>query len=189
VTELYELIDRFQIDTRPEDLAEYQTLRNAVQRARDAAKKRTDEKDKLINKFCDELDKDISTLGTEVLSVRNEAQAEIVSNPEAELEQVLAYMERLNDRMNTLQERAAQFKTYQKSFNVEVTKFTALEETHAEVRSKKLVWDSVRDWNRLSTQWESMPFETLNADEVTSQVRILSFCISIIHIHCFSWFA
>lgn len=171
VTELYELIDRFQIDTRPEDLAEYQTLRNAVQRARDAAKKRSEEKDKLVNKFCDELDKDISSLGTEVLAVRNDAQADIISNPNSELDQVITYMEQLNERMNTLQERASQYKAYQKSFNVEVTKFTALEETHAEVRSKKLVWDSVRDWSKVSTQWETMPFETLNADEVSSQVN------------------
>ena len=93
-----------------------------------------------------------------------------MSDPHADLDQVLGYMDHLNERMHALQERAAQFKAYQKSFNVEVTKFTALEETHAEIRSKKLVWDSVRDWNKLSVQWETMPFESLNADDMSSQV-------------------
>ena len=171
VTELYELVERFSIDTNPEDLAEYQTLRNVVQRARDASKKRLEERDKLINRFCDELDKDISNLGSDVLAVRNDAQADIVTDPEANLEQVLAYMEGLHDRMNTLQERAAKYKAYQKQFNVEVTKFTALEETHTEIRSKKLVWESVRDWNKAHSTWETTQFESLNADEVSSTVN------------------
>ena len=171
VTELFELVDRFEIQVNPEELANYQTLRNAIVRLRDAVKKRVEERDKLINRFCDELDKDISNLGTEVLTLRNDAQSDIIFNPNADLEQVLAFMDKLTERVTSLIDRSSQFKAYQKSFGVEITKFTALEETAAEIRSKKLVWESVRDWSKLSVQWSTMPFETIDADDMSSQVN------------------
>lgn len=46
---------------------------------------------------------------------------------------------------------------------------------HGQVRSKKTMWEAARDWARLTTSWETMPFLKLDADEVSTQVH--PFCV------------
>lgn len=41
-------------------------------------------------------------------------------------------------------------------FQVEVTKFDALEEAHAELKLKQQLWDSIDEWDKLSTDWLSV---------------------------------
>ena len=171
VTELYDLIEQFEIESSPEDNAEFQTMKSAIIHVRDVVKKAVEELPKKVEQFCDELDKDISALGAAVLAVRTDAQAELIFSPHTEVDTAVSYLEGLNERMNSLQEKAAQYKAFQKQFKVEVTKFSALEETHVEVRAKKSMWESVRDWAKLTQTWDSMPFLQLDADDVSNQVQ------------------
>lgn len=187
VTELYELVDQFEIESSPEDNAEFQTMKSALMHVRDVVKKAVEELPKKVEAFTDELDKDISALGAAVLAVRTDSQAAIVFDAKANVDEAVAYLEGLNSRMNALQDRAAQYKAFQRQFKVEVTKFSALEETHVEVRAKKSMWESARDWARLTESWESMPFLQLDAEDVSTQVcpapcpvcRVLSLVFSL----------
>ena len=55
--------------------------------------------------------------------------------------------------MEEFQQRAFQYKSYQKNFKVEVTKFEELEEAHAEVRLKQLLWGSLKEWDVSVDEW------------------------------------
>ena len=173
VAELYALVNRFEIETAPEDLAEFETAKANIVRLRDASKAGTESMPKKITEFTDELDKDISALGADVLAVRDDAQKDIVFDASAELEEVLKYTAELDERMQTLQKRAALYKSYQRRFNVEVTKFSALEETHAEVKAKCSLWNAVQEWRDLEKQWSATPFMEINAEDMTDVVRRL----------------
>lgn len=77
--------------------------------------------------------------------------------------------------MEEFQQRAFQYKTYQKNFKVEVTKYEELEEVHAEIRLKQLLWDSLREWDLSVDQWlQVMNFVLFS----TSSVTIIIKCIS-----------
>ena len=42
---------------------------------------------------------------------------------------------------------------------VEVTKYEELEETHAELKLKQLLWDSLDDWDAMTVGWTEVgPF-------------------------------
>lgn len=59
----------------------------------------------------------------------------------------------MQEKMEEFQQRAFQYKTYQKNFKVEVTKYEELEEVHAEIRLKQLLWDSLNEWDGAVDQW------------------------------------
>ncbi|EGD81584.1 dynein heavy chain 6 [Salpingoeca rosetta] len=170
VTDLYALIDRFGIEAPPEDVAEFETAKNNIIRLRDTVKAAVDEQNKRINSFCDVLDEDISKLSANVLEVREEASNELVFDPQAELEKVLAFTRELNQKMETLQQRAAEYRSYQKKFKIEVTRFSALEETHAEVKAKKALWDTIDEWNSLEQDWAQQQFLKMDAEEMSNTV-------------------
>ena len=67
--------------------------------------------------------------------------------------------------MEDFQARAFQFKSYQKNFKVEVTKFEELEEVHAEVKLKQLLWDSLQEW-------DSTVDDLLKVDRLTFKLTI-----------------
>ena len=39
------------------------------------------------------------------------------------------------------------------NFQVEVTKFDALEEAHAELKLKELLWNAIDEWDNLLADW------------------------------------
>jgi len=76
----------------------------------------------------------------------------------AEKDKVRSILGRLLTQMDDLQKRAFTYKSYQKNFKVEVTKFDALEEAHAELKLKELLWTAIDDWDKLLMDWTTVSF-------------------------------
>lgn len=53
----------------------------------------------------------------------------------------------------------------------QVTKFTALEEVHAEVRGKKNMWTMVDEWAKMTEAWQAKVFTDIDADEMNTAVN------------------
>ncbi|KAH3860157.1 hypothetical protein DPMN_023048 [Dreissena polymorpha] len=70
--------------------------------------------------------------------------------------------------MDELQKRAFTYKSYQKNFKVEVTKFDALEEAHAELKLKDLLWNAIDEWDGLLADWTQVAFETLEPESMNA---------------------
>ena len=45
-----------------------------------------------------------------------------------------------------------------------MTKYEELEEVHAEIRLKQLLWDSLNEWNTTVDEWLTMSFEEINPE-------------------------
>ena len=80
-------------------------------------------------------------------------QNPMILDSTADKENVLRMLSKLQTRMEELQKRAFTFKSYQKNFKVEVTKYDELEEVHAEMKLKQLLWDSLDEWDNLLAGW------------------------------------
>lgn len=173
VTEFYGLIDKYEISEKcePEDQAEHSTLRQAMMRVVDIAKEQVDEMPNKVNKFVDILDKDISTLGADVLDVRNRSQDRVVFDAEADPPKALEFTSGLFAEMEVLQAKAATFKKYQRQFKIDVTKFSSLEETHAEVRAKNNLWVNFMKWEDMNADWENMAFTDIDPEAMGNDVN------------------
>ena len=55
--------------------------------------------------------------------------------------------------MEDLHKTAFTYKSYQKNFKVEVTKYEELEEVFAELKMKQQLWGSIDDWDALVKEW------------------------------------
>ena len=80
-------------------------------------------------------------------------QNPMILDSSADKENVLRILSKLQARMEELQQRAFLYKSYQKNFKVEVTKYEELEEVHAEMKLKQLLWDSLDEWDNLLQSW------------------------------------
>lgn len=77
----------------------------------------------------------------------------MILDPKADQLQVKRTLEKLHSQMETLQKTAFTYKSYQKNFKVEVTKYEELEEVYAELKMKQQLWGSIDDWDELVKQW------------------------------------
>ena len=173
VGELFDLIERFELTEmcQPEDAAEHAQLKNFMTKFNDKVKVELDDVPTKMEALTDSIDKDISALGAEVLDVRTRSEAPIVFDPEAKLDEAKSYTDNLFSEMETMQSRAQTLKGYQRTFRIEVTKFNALEETHAEVRAKKTMWEAVDEWDKFNVKYGTMPFLSIDADEMNNAVQ------------------
>ena len=170
VKDLYDLVEEYSVPVPPEDSATYRTLVPSVSSVRNSVDKAVGEWDASVDKFCSHLDKDIAMLNKEVKAVKEEGQHAWILDPQSEHEKVTKYVEELLGRLDALQEKAFTYKSYQKNFKVEVTRFDALEETHAEVKMKQTLWKSLSEWDVLNEEWHNVPFDELNSDALGNAV-------------------
>ncbi|XP_075140366.1 dynein axonemal heavy chain 6 [Leptodactylus fuscus] len=170
VAQMYQLIDSYNVPTPPEDFAVFATLKPSILAVRNAIDKSVGERDSSIEKFCRSLDKDIAELNKDVKDVKQQSQDPQILDIGAEQTKIRQILADLQIIIDELQKRAFQYKTYQKNFKVEVTKFDELEEVSAELKLKQLLWDSMTEWDMLQAEWMQTKFEALDPEQLNSLV-------------------
>ena len=75
---------------------------------------------------------------------------------DSEKGKVMGILNKLLNQIENLQKEAFTYKSYQKNFKVEITKYDALEEAHAELKLKQLLWTAIDDWDNLLEEWTSV---------------------------------
>jgi dynein heavy chain len=79
-------------------------------------------------------------------------------------------LSKLVSTMDELQNRAFQYKTFQKNFKIEITKYEELEQVHAELRLKELLWRSLDEWDTLLVDWYDMEFHSIDPEDMNNTV-------------------
>uniref|UniRef100_A0A673W197 Dynein axonemal heavy chain 6 n=1 Tax=Salmo trutta TaxID=8032 RepID=A0A673W197_SALTR len=178
VCQMYKLIDSYSVPSPPEDFAVYATLKPSVTAVRNAIDKAVGEKDANVDKFCIHLQRDITDLNKEVKRVKQQAQNNQIMDINAERPKVRLLLEEVQVSIDELQTQAFQYKSFQKNFKVEVTKYEALEELSAEVKLKQLLWDSLEEWDALQAGWMECKFEELDPETLSAQVNKYAKCVN-----------
>ncbi|XP_052368632.1 dynein axonemal heavy chain 6-like [Oncorhynchus keta] len=96
----------------------------------------------------------------------------------AERPKVRLLLDEVQVSIDELQNQAFQYKSFQKNFKVEVTKYEALEELSAEVKLKQLLWDSLEEWDALQAGWMECKFEELDPETLSAQVNKYAKCVN-----------
>ncbi|KAH0628434.1 hypothetical protein JD844_009589 [Phrynosoma platyrhinos] len=170
ITQMYRLIELYTVPAPPEDFALFSSLKPSITAVRNAIDKAVGERDASIFRFCQLLDLDIHELNQEVKLVKREAQDPQILDIDADQDRVRQVLAEMQAVLDELQKRAFQYKSYQKNFKVEVTKFEALEEVCAELKLKQLLWDSLCEWAILEEDWMECKFDSLDPESLNSQV-------------------
>ncbi|XP_062985188.1 dynein axonemal heavy chain 6 [Elgaria multicarinata webbii] len=170
VTKMYQLIEQYTVPAPPEDLALFSSLKPSIIAVRNAIDKSVGERDASIVRFCQLLDIDVHELNEEVKDVKHQAQDPQILDIDTDQDRVRQFLEEMQTILDDLQKRAFQYKSYQKNFKVDVTKFDALEEVCAELKLKQLLWDSLCEWSILEEDWMESKFDSLDPELLNSQV-------------------
>ncbi|XP_028810647.1 dynein heavy chain 6, axonemal isoform X2 [Denticeps clupeoides] len=170
VSQMYSLMKCHSIPTPPEDLAVYTTLLPSVSTVKNAFNKAVGERDTYMEKFCQHLMRDIAALNKEVTSVKERAQNPQLLNVNADKYEVRVLLDEIHVSIDKLQEQAFQYKTYQRKFKVDVTKYEELEQLAAEVKLKQLLWQALEEWEGLQSGWMETKFDALDPESLNIQV-------------------
>ncbi|XP_012666455.1 dynein heavy chain 6, axonemal [Otolemur garnettii] len=170
VIQMYKLIDQYQVPTPPEDFAVFATMKPSIVAVRNAIDKAVGDREASIKQFCLHLGRDLEELNNEVNEVKLLAQDPQILDASADQDKIKVMLSDLQYILDDLQKRAFQYKSYQKNFKVEVSKFEALEEVSAELKLKQLLWDSLSEWDKLQEEWLQSKFDCLDPEFLNGQV-------------------
>uniref|UniRef100_A0A8D2JQJ9 Dynein axonemal heavy chain 6 n=1 Tax=Sciurus vulgaris TaxID=55149 RepID=A0A8D2JQJ9_SCIVU len=170
VVQMYRLIEQYQISTPPEDFAVFATMKPSIVAVRNAIDKAVGDRETSIKQFSLHLGRDLEDLNDEVNEIKLQAQDPQILDINTDQEKIRTILSDLQCVLDDLQKRAFQYKSYQKNFKVEVSKFEALEEVSAELKLKQLLWDSYSEWDKLQQEWLKSKFDCLDPEFLNSQV-------------------
>lgn len=77
-------------------------------------------------------------------------------------------LSKLDNRLTERQEKANLYKSYQRFFRVEMTKYDILNEASEAVRLKILLWDSLDEWEKVMSIWEEDNFHNLDVEQMNT---------------------
>ncbi|EEZ99537.1 Dynein heavy chain, cytoplasmic-like Protein [Tribolium castaneum] len=164
--ELYDIMEEFAIPVPDEDMNNYLGVSVTMASLRNLVDRKLDEINKTIKSFNDQMNKDISALISEVGAIKDECMQPWLYDIESNIGEVTEFLNDLYERLVTCQQRAAEFKGYQKQFRLEVTRFDILDEVMADVKLRMLLWESVTSWSKTVDEWYHSDFSELNVEDM-----------------------
>ncbi|ORX87336.1 hypothetical protein BCR32DRAFT_215454 [Anaeromyces robustus] len=194
VTRLFNLMEEYNISSNlSTDFALFQTLAPTVQQLSEVIEMAVDTKEDNINKFSVELENNYSELLNEVLEIRNKAQEPIILNQSSKSDNILQLLDALNDGLQKLEDKKCKFEEWEKLFEAENpnidkqqqkqsrlldnkeldAKREIMVETKTEVELKRTLWKSIENWKKMSIEWKTCQFDTLDTEEMNTQIQTL----------------
>ncbi|XP_043489610.1 dynein axonemal heavy chain 6 [Polistes fuscatus] len=166
VKELYDTMEEFQINVPPDDIANYLGISVHFTTLRLAVDKKLEERGKLIAKFNTQLQKDIVSLTNKVSEINDEVMQTWLLEAESNVDECLETLKDLTERLNACVATADEYRSHQRAFKVEVTRFEMIDLVKNELKLRTLLWDSVTSWANALDQWQFIDFNTLNVEDV-----------------------
>ncbi|KAK9882562.1 hypothetical protein WA026_022190 [Henosepilachna vigintioctopunctata] len=164
--ELYDMLEEYHIPAPLEELNAYLGLSVQLGTLRNLVDKKIEDTVMIIRKFTVAMNKDISVLIGEIGVIKDECMEPWLYDIESNMSVVMEALNDLNDRLNKCQNKAAEFKSYQKQFRMEVTRFDMLDEVQNDVKLRMLLWESVDTWAKTMDEWYHCEFNTLNVEDM-----------------------
>ena len=171
VRQMYELIEQYNVSCPPDDIVSYSSLTTTLNGCRNAMDKSLADRDSNITKFVNLLDKDIEILTQEVRQIKQDSQNPLLLDPTADQDKVKLLLDDYLKKIDVQQRISTQYRSYQKNFKVEVTKFDELEEVYGELKLKELLWNSLNEWDTMFEEYRNLDFDKLDYEQLTATVN------------------
>lgn len=116
--ELYDIAEEFNIAIAHDEMSNYLGLSVSLGNLRNLVDKKIEETARIVKAFNDTMNKDMSTLISEVGVIKDECMQPWLYDIDSNIEEVTEFLTDLHDRLLGCQVRAGEFKNYQKQFRV-----------------------------------------------------------------------
>ncbi|XP_044766447.1 dynein axonemal heavy chain 6 [Coccinella septempunctata] len=166
--ELYDMLEEYQISVAIEELNAYLGLSVQLGVLRNLVDKKIEDTTMIIRKFTVTMNKDISVLISEVGVIKDECMEPWLYDIESNMSVVIEALNDLNERLTKCMNKASEYKSYQKQFRMEVTRFDMLDEVQNDVKLRLLLWESVDSWAKTIEEWYHCDFNTLNVEDMNA---------------------
>ncbi|RKP20476.1 dynein heavy chain 6, axonemal, partial [Rozella allomycis CSF55] len=176
----YSLVEEYNVNISPTELALYQTLVPTSRQLKDCIEIFEDAKEENIQKFSFELEKNVNEMLAEVNDIKNKAQDSLILNPTSASSTVINYIDDLLSSLNKQQKLSDSYISYQKDFKMTASKFTEVDETLHDLTIKKTLWTSFEEFDSLVKNWREMPFEKLDIEDMNN--KILSYLKTVVQV-------
>uniref|UniRef100_A0A336LHG4 CSON012522 protein n=1 Tax=Culicoides sonorensis TaxID=179676 RepID=A0A336LHG4_CULSO len=134
-------------------------------------------KPKIVGNLNKCLQSDIQKIFAQVENVRQEIIKSWFLDENSDQSQIRETLAELQETLSSCQDLSQEYRSYQKEFKIELTRFDTLDQVNQEVKLRQTLWDSVSQWKYALEQWNETPFHQLNMEELTSvTTKILKNC-------------
>ena len=179
--EHYDLMDKHNVFVPPDQRANFQALSAEYPNMKTWLSERQSRKDEDIAQYTVMLEASIKMLHEDRKVAGNQAMDEVFleytpegMNPDSE---VMKRLTELDQTAEDMKATADKVQRQQKLFNKHdtnssgvVERFEEMKDVVDDIRLKKKMWDSLRDFKALTEQWTKTQFNSLDAEEMSNEI-------------------
>eukprot|EP01062_Namystynia_karyoxenos_P000025 TRINITY_DN10007_c0_g3_i1.p1 TRINITY_DN10007_c0_g3~~TRINITY_DN10007_c0_g3_i1.p1 ORF type:complete len:4448 (+),score=1759.39 TRINITY_DN10007_c0_g3_i1:82-13425(+) len=120
--------------------------------------------------FAGILDERMQGLEQELSDIARRAADQRVSDEDADMEEVIAFVQGLAAEVAAVHEQEQKLCGFQELFGLDVTGVERVSEVAKDVNDKAKLWTAMRDWAVLTASWLEMPFAQVDPEMVSDAV-------------------
>lgn len=87
---------------------------------------------------------------------------------DSDKEEVKAILSRLQKQLQEYEEKANLYKSYQRFFRIEMTKYDIFSDASEAIRLRILLWDCLDEWKKRMFEWENDNFHNLDVEQMNT---------------------
>lgn len=172
ISDLYQLMSDTSIKAPESDKNNFEKLAHIRKQFRLSIQYTDQSIEGNTDRFVKELETKIPVLINEIDAIEEDLQHPMIADVNANLTDVIEYLDDRNEHLESLEERAQRFQYYQEVLQVEVTPYEDLRERRADMNVKSSLWNSLHKWDEYSGIWMKTPFDEINVDLIAEQVKV-----------------
>ncbi|XP_034941913.1 dynein heavy chain 6, axonemal [Chelonus insularis] len=170
VKELYEIMEEYNIPVSAIDVAQNLAASDELTNLKQTLKKCLEEREQLILKLNQELEKDVKNIIEDVAAIDNEVKEPWLINTQTDITTCTKALESLSKRIQANKDLVTRCQNYQKKFKLEVVRLDVLDHVEDEIRLRTLLWESIISWKETIKTWYSCDFNSLDIEEITNMI-------------------
>ncbi|XP_055843876.1 dynein axonemal heavy chain 6 [Episyrphus balteatus] len=172
------LIKDFNIFIDQQEKEKYMDTEDLVVTCKETLQEKQGEKEIFIQQLNAILQEDIKMIFEEIRDVAAEVQDFKFLDKKSDPDETKLQLGALLERLNECQEKAQEYRSYQKDFKIDVTRYDEMEHAFQEIRMRQNLWNSLEEWETSLELWQKLGYQNLNVENMSNlNAKILKSCI------------
>ena len=121
-------------------------------------------------RFAEEIKIEVPQLQKKIVAVREMLDKSLIADDQEDPSVVIEYLDKQEDALNLLKARAHQLQDYQTILGQDVDEYETLDEVSADLGLKMKLWNGLREWARLTTDWVGTALNEVNVADLEKEV-------------------
>ena len=169
--DLYELMTKFSVTLNMEVRSRSVMLDNTSAQLKTSVALFEDSQEEYQQNFSQVLFKQVGQWNPKVQEAITDIESQVTENVDADISEVISYLEDVHASMHKLQNEASAYDHQQGVLKVAMIDLDEMKGASKVLDTKLKLWRGMRDWGADIENWFSLPFKSLNIQEVTEEIH------------------